>query len=52
MATLAISLSRYSPAWCCFMVGFCAAAMALFALCFIGGEVLAIRVMAYAGNGQ
>jgi hypothetical protein len=52
MGTLSISLPRYSPAWCIFMLGFSAVAVALFDLCFIGGEALAMRFMAFLGAGQ
>jgi hypothetical protein len=51
MGTLAISLPRYSPAWCIFVMGFSVVAVALFALCFICGEAFALRLIAL-GSGQ
>lgn len=50
MGTLSVSLNRYSPAWCCFMVGFCTVATGLFWLCFVAGEALAMRLMAFGGG--
>ncbi|WP_263353356.1 hypothetical protein [Acidicapsa acidisoli] len=49
MNTLTVSLVRFSPAWCIFVLGFCAVAAALFALCFIGGEALAMNLLAHGG---